>query len=54
MKVDRDRQTYSSASGIGGIQIDDQPKGLERPNFIRMDPPRHDRQRKVVSPIVAP
>jgi cytochrome P450 len=27
---------------------------LERPNFIRMDPPKHDEQRKVVSPIVAP
>ena len=27
---------------------------MERPNFIRMDPPKHDEQRKVVSPIVAP
>jgi len=39
---------------IGGIQIEDQPKDLQRPSFIRMDPPRHDEQRKVVSPIVAP
>ena len=27
---------------------------MERPSFIRMDPPRHDEQRKVASPIVAP
>ena len=39
---------------IGGIQIEDQPKDLQRPSFIRMDPPRHDEQRKVASPIVAP
>src|SRR6195952_2308739 len=39
---------------IGGIQIEDQPKDLARPSFIRMDPPRHDDQRKVASPIVAP
>ncbi len=44
--------TYSSQ--LGGIQIEDQPKTLERPSFIRMDPPRHDEQRKVASPIVAP
>jgi hypothetical protein len=39
---------------IGGIQIEDQPKNLDRPSFIRMDPPKHDQQRKVASPIVAP
>ena len=39
---------------IGGIQIEDQPKDLARPSFIRMDPPKHDEQRKVASPIVAP
>jgi cytochrome P450 len=38
----------------GGIQIQDQPKGLHRPSFIMMDPPKHDDQRKTVSPIVAP
>ena len=54
MKVDSDWQTYSSDAGLGGIQIEEQPKGMERPSFIRMDPPRHDGQRKVVSPIVAP
>ena len=39
---------------MGGIQIADQPKGQELPNFIRMDPPRHTAQRKTVAPIVAP
>ena len=54
MKVELDHRTYSSASELGGIQIADQPKGQELPNFIRMDPPRHTAQRKTVAPIVAP
>ncbi|MCA0303657.1 MAG: cytochrome P450 [Proteobacteria bacterium] len=54
MKVELDHATYSSASERGGIQIADQPKGSELPNFIRMDPPRHTAQRKTVAPIVAP
>ena len=52
MQVEVNHQTYSSE--LGGIAVEDQPKDLERPNFIRMDPPKHDEQRKVVSPIVAP
>ena len=47
-------EIYSSASEHGGIQIEDQPKDMVRPSFIRMDPPRHDQQRKVASPVVAP
>lgn len=54
MHVEVNHGTYSSASELGGIQIEEQPKGMERPSFIRMDPPKHDEQRKVVSPIVAP
>jgi cytochrome P450 len=54
MHVEVNHAIYSSASELGGIQIEEQPKGMERPSFIRMDPPRHDEQRKVVSPIVAP
>ena len=46
MTVELDHGTYSSASELGGIQIADQPKGQELPNFIRMDPPRHTAQRK--------
>jgi cytochrome P450 len=42
------------SSELGGIQIEDPPKEFQRPSFIRMDPPRHDEQRKVVSPIVGP
>ena len=52
MAVEVNHQIYSNESG--GIQIEDQPKGMQRPSFIRMDPPKHDEQRKVASPIVAP
>ena len=48
MKVELDFGTYSSASELGGIQIADQPKGQELPNFIRMDPPRHTAQLPLV------
>jgi len=54
MKVELDHGTYSSSQELGGIQIADQAKGSELPNFIRMDPPRHTAQRKTVAPIVAP
>lgn len=52
MAVEVDHATYSNAHG--GIQIMDQPEGMQRPSFIRQDPPKHDDQRKVVQPIVAP
>jgi cytochrome P450 len=52
MSVEVNHQVYSSERG--GIQIFDLPKDMQRPNFIRMDPPKHDDQRKVASPIVAP
>src|SRR5580693_365497 len=54
MRVELDPGTYSSASELGGIQVADQPKGQERPNFIRMDPPGHTAQRRTVAPIVTP
>ncbi len=54
MRVELDHGTFSSASDMGGIRINDQPQGEELPNFIRMDPPRHTAQRKTVAPIVAP
>jgi cytochrome P450 len=50
--VELDHATYSSQ--LGGIQLEDQPTGQERPSFIRMDPPRHTEQRKTVAPIAAP
>jgi cytochrome P450 len=52
MHCEVNHQVFSNE--IGGIQIEDQPKDMQRPSFIRMDPPRHDDQRKVASPIVAP
>ena len=51
MQVEINHQTYSSD---GAISILDPPKGLERQSFIAMDPPKHDEQRLVVSPAVAP
>jgi cytochrome P450 len=52
MQVEINHKVYSSEAG--GITIEDQPKGLERQSFIRMDPPKHDEQRLAVSPVVAP
>jgi cytochrome P450 len=54
MAVEKDHQNFSSNAFLGGIQLTDFPKGMERANFINMDPPEHDAQRKIVSPIVAP
>ena len=51
MQVEVNHQVYSSD---GAISVLDPPKGLERQSFIAMDPPKHDEQRKVVSPAVAP
>ena len=39
---------------MGGIVLRDTPMDYRRPSFISMDQPKHDEQRKVVSPIVAP
>ncbi len=52
MAVDTDHATYSSDAQRGGIALAEGPEVF--PSFIAMDPPRHDEQRKVVSPIVAP
>ena len=52
VQVEVNHQFFSNE--LGGIQIEDQPKNMDRPSFIRMDPPKHDEQRKVASPIVAP
>ncbi|HEY4471933.1 MAG TPA: cytochrome P450 [Stellaceae bacterium] len=54
MQVELNHQVYSSSWDQGGIAIEDQPKDMDRPSFIRMDPPKHDEQRLVVSPVVAP
>jgi len=54
MAVDTNHQVFSSDWTHGGITISDQPMGERLQMFIAMDPPKHDEQRKAVSPIVAP
>jgi cytochrome P450 len=54
MTVDVDHAKFSSESDLGGITIIDRPIEFRRQNFLSMDPPRHDEQRKAVQPIVAP
>jgi len=54
MAVDTNHQVFSSDAALGGITIRDARPDLRRPSFIAMDPPKHDVQRKTVSPIVAP
>jgi cytochrome P450 len=54
MTVDTGHGVYSSDAMMGGITIRDVRMDFRRPSFISMDPPKHDAQRKVVSPIVAP
>ncbi len=57
MAVDTNHAVFSSESGLGGITVMNDPDpedDFELPMFIAMDPPKHDAQRKVVSPIVSP
>jgi cytochrome P450 len=54
MQVDTSQKVFSSDAMLGGIVIRDVPMDYRRPSFIAMDPPKHDEQRKVVAPIVAP
>ena len=51
MHVDTSHDIFSSE---GGITIGDQDEDFTLPMFIAMDPPKHDEQRAVVSPVVAP
>jgi cytochrome P450 len=52
MAVDTNHQVFSSE---GGITIAEQTAGEgPLPMFIAMDPPKHDAQRKTVSPAVSP
>ena len=54
MHVETHHQVYSSEARLGGITITDRPAEFRRRSFISSDPPYHDEQRKVVSPVVAP
>ena len=51
MAVEKNHQAFSSA---WGIVLPDRPEDFETPNFIGMDPPKHDVQRKTVQGVVAP
>jgi cytochrome P450 len=51
MHVDTNHGIFSSE---GGITIVEPDEDFHLPMFIAMDPPKHDAQRKVVSPIVSP
>ncbi|HEY5290519.1 MAG TPA: cytochrome P450, partial [Caulobacteraceae bacterium] len=57
MAAETNHQIFSSASGIvlqSLKSMAEDAKRTTRPSFISMDPPRHDEQRKTVSPVVAP
>jgi cytochrome P450 len=54
MQVDTSQKIYSSDALMGGVVLRDAPVDYRRPSFISMDQPKHDEQRKVVSPVVAP
>ena len=54
MHVDTNHGIFSSDWSQGGINIIDFPMDQRLQMFIAMDQPKHDEQRKSVSPIVAP
>ena len=51
MDVDKNHHDFSSQ---GGVSIGNRSADFEAPNFISMDPPKHDLQRKAVTGVVAP
>jgi cytochrome P450 len=51
MAVDTNHQVFSSEKSI---TLGDPDDDFQLPMFIAMDPPKHDAQRKTVSPIVSP
>lgn len=57
MAVDTNHKVFSSEAKLGGISVQDMhsdESALELEMFIAMDQPKHDQQRKAVSPVVAP
>ena len=51
MAVDKNNEVFSSEKGITLV---DRKSDFVAPNFISMDPPKHDVQRKAVTGVVAP
>jgi len=55
MAVDTNHQVFSSDYMLGGITIGGGQANVDPlPMFIAMDPPKHDIQRKIVTPVVSP
>jgi len=55
MSVDTNHQVFSSDFTLGGIIIGGGQQNVDPlPMFIAMDPPKHDIQRKIVTPVVSP
>ncbi|WP_199698920.1 cytochrome P450 [Oleomonas cavernae] len=54
MQVETSHHIFSSDTTMGGITIEDGNASTGLPMFIAMDPPKHDEQRKTVSPVVSP
>ena len=54
MEVEVNHAVFSSDTAHGGITLMEAKPGERFASFIAMDPPRHDEQRRTVSPIVAP
>ena len=55
MAVDTNHQVFSSDLSLGGITIGGGQANVDPlPMFIAMDPPKHDIQRKIVTPVVSP
>ncbi len=54
LTVEADHELFSSDWSVGGITIRDPLKDFPLPMFIAMDPPKHDQQRAVVSPMFTP
>lgn len=51
MEIEKNHADFSSDAGI---ILADRPEDFATPNFIGMDPPKHDAQRKTVQGVVAP
>jgi cytochrome P450 len=51
MEIEKNHHDFSSEPGI---TLADRPKDFQTFNFIAMDPPKHDVQRKTVQGVVAP
>jgi cytochrome P450 len=54
MKIAVNHKVFSSKWELGGVRLEDQVQGYERPSFIQMDEPDHGQRRLAVSPVVAP